>query len=140
MKFGIFKAKAVFDSIQYGETTNGHPQIAVNMRMDAEGTPQDAGTFLIFSPESAPYSFARLRSLGWEGTDLTNLKGIDKNTVYVRVWQDSYDGKPQIKCEILSGGSLTLAKPLSKEAFAAKVAALTGAPVGGQGGAAKVPF
>jgi hypothetical protein len=141
MKNGIFKGRALTD-VQFGETTNGHPQLAIVMRMLAENQTQDATTFLIFSPESAPYSFDRLRALGWEGNDLTNLKGIDKNEVDVRVWTDDYQGKPQVKCEIIGGGRVTLAKPLSKEAFAAKVAALTGAPVGGAGGSRKseIPF
>ncbi len=142
MKTGIFRGKAVLESVQYGDTSNGHPQIAINMRMrvDDKGEMQDATTFLIFSQESAPYSFERLRRLGWEGSDLTNLKGIDKNEVDVRVWQDTYDGKPQIKCEIGTGGTVTLSKPTSKEAFAAKVAAITGAPVGGGGAQPKAPF
>jgi hypothetical protein len=126
MKFGIFKAHAIAGSEQYGETTNGHPQIALVFHMKVDGSTQDASTFLIFSPESAPYSYERLRACGWEGNDLTDLKGIDKNEVDLKVWQDSYEGKPQIKVEIVGGGKVTMAKPLSKEAFAAKVRAVTG--------------
>src|ERR1700682_4109146 len=142
MKFGLFKGKAVLDSVQSNETTNGYPQLAVVMRMKTEdGSTQDATTFLIFSAESAPYSFERLRALGWEGNDLRNLKGIDKNEVDVRVFSQDYQGKPQVKCEILSGGGkVTLQNPTSLDSFAAKVAALTG--VGGGSGSGKVspPF
>jgi hypothetical protein len=132
MKFGIFKARAVKDLVQYGESANGHPQMALVMRakMD-DGSVQEQTTFLIFSSDAAPYSFDRLRSLGWKGSDLTDLTGIDANEVDVRVFSEEYQGKAQIKCEIIGGGRVTLAKPMDPKSFAARVAAITGAPVAG---------
>lgn len=133
MKYGIFKSRAVLGSEQYGETSNNFPQILLTFRMkiDENGSTQEAGAFLIFSPESAPYSYERLRACGWEGNDLTDLRGIDKNEVDVRVWEESWQGKPQIKVEIMSGGGkVTMAKPLSKSDFAARVKAATGGTPG----------
>lgn len=132
MKYGIFKGRAIKDTIQYGESQGGHPQIAVVMRMRVDDSAQELTTFLIFSPESAPYSFDRLRAMGWEGNDLSNLAGIDKNEVDVRVFAEEYQGKAQVKCKIMGGGRVTLAKPMDPKTFAARVAAITGAPVGGQ--------
>lgn len=142
MKFGIFKARAVLGSEQYGDTTGGHPQIAINLRMKTEdGSVQEVTTFLIFSAPSAPYSFERLRAMGWEGNDLTSLKGIDKNEVDVRIWEENYEGKPQLKVEIMGGGRVQMSKPTSKEAFAAKVAAITGQGGGAPAaGTSKPPF
>ena len=143
MKFGFFPGRAVKESAVHGETNNGTPELVFLMRMKLEdGTTQEAPTRLYFSAEAAPFSFARLRELGWEGNDLTNLNGIDKNEVQTRLWQDTYEGKPQIKCEIGSGPGVVTQNPMSKEAFAAKVAALTGAQVAGgaQKGKASVPW
>jgi hypothetical protein len=142
MKFGIFKARAVLGTEQFGETSNGHPQLALMFRMkiDDHGSTQEASTFLIFSPESAPYSYERLRACGWEGNDLTDLKGVDKNEVDLKIWEDSYQGKPQVKVEIMGGGKVTMAKPLSKEAFAAKVKALTGGGGAPATGGSRPPF
>jgi hypothetical protein len=145
MKFGTFKARAVKGSEQYGETKNAYPQIAVTMRMDlGDGNSQDWTTYLIFSPDAAPYSFERLRALGWKGNDLSQeLVGIDANEVDVRMFSEDYNGKPQSKCEIVAGGgTVKLDKPISREAFAAKVKAISGVQgsIGGAGGSAKPPF
>jgi hypothetical protein len=138
MRVGIFPAKAVKDAIQFGETNNGTLQMAVVMRTVDE--PQESTTFLFFSPEAAPYSFDRLRSLGWKGADLNDLTGIDTNAVATRYWVEEYQGKPQNKCEIMGGSRVTLSKPMDQKSFAARVAALTGQPVGGTQKSAGVPW
>jgi len=102
--------------------------------------PQESTTFLIFSPDSAPYSFDRLRALGWKGNDLNDLTGVDTNAVATRYWVEEYQGKPQNKCEIMGGSRVTLAKPIDQKSFAARVAALTGQPVGGTQKSAGVPW
>lgn len=142
MKFGFFQGRAVKESVQFGESSKGTPELVFAMRMKVDDGTQEAPTRLYFSPDSAPFSFARLRELGWEGKDLTDLTGIDKNEVSVRVWQDTYEGKPQIKCEIGGGPGVTTNNPISKEAFAAKVAALTGVggAAGPKPGSTKVPW
>jgi hypothetical protein len=146
MKLGTFKGRAVKDTLQYGETKNAYPQIAVTMRMAIDGGTQDAVTFLIFSPDAAPYSFERLRALGWKGQDLSqDLVGIDANEVDVNVRADEYNGKTQYKCDIVAGGgTVKLDKPISREAFAAKVKAISGVQgsIGGAGagGGSRPPF
>jgi hypothetical protein len=144
MKLGTFKGRAVKGTEQYGDTKNGYPQIALTMRMAIDGGTQDGVTFLIFSPESAPYSFERLRALGWKGSDLSQeLVGIDANEVDVNVRSEEYNGKTQYKVDIVSGGgTVKLDKPISREAFAAKVKAIAGAPGGAApaGGGVRPPF
>ena len=146
MKLGTFKGRAVKGTEQYGETKNSYPQIALPMRMDiGDGNSQDAVTFLIFSPDSAPYSFERLRALGWKGNDLSQeLVGIDANEVDVNVRADQYEGKAQIKCDIVAGGgTVKLDKPISRDAFAAKVKAISGVQTGvpgAAGGGSRPPF
>lgn len=144
MKLGTFKGRVVKGTEQYGETRNGYPQIAVTMRMAIDGGTQDAVTFLIFSPDSAPYSFERLRALGWKGNDLSqDLVGIDANEVDVNVRAEEYNGKTQYRCDIVAGGgTVKLDKPISREAFAVRVKAISGAMAGSTSvaGGTKPPF
>lgn len=127
-KTGVFKAKAILESVQWGEAgENNSPQIAVDLNIKDIGR---LTTFLFFTTASAPYSFDRLRAMGWKGqsaADLHDLTGIDTNEVDVEVTEESYNGKMQTKVQILTGSSrVTLSKPVEAKAFAAKVAALLG--------------
>ena len=135
MKAGRFKGKAIPQSIQYGEAGESKTlQIAVDLTIpELERT---CTTFLYFSQAAAPYSFERLRALGWKGDDIRNLAGIDANEVDVEVRNESYQGKTQWRVEILTGpGRVTLSNTLDKEAFAARLKAVMGntAPTGGAG-------
>jgi len=135
----------VAGSEQFGETSGNWPQIALTMRMNADGETQDSTTYLIFSPDAAPYSFARLRALGWTGKDIESIAkdgvpGIDKNEVDVKIWSDTYQGKPQTKCEIMTGGTPTLAKPTDKGVFAKRVAEIMGQSTAVAKGKVEAPF
>ena len=153
---GNYKAKAVKDSIQTGETEKGVLQIAINLDVkDAEGKSiGEMTTFLYFSPESASYSYERLGLLGWKGKgpdDIDNLDGIDANEVDVIVkapeQYKANDGTMKTgtaKIEILTGGGkVTLNKPLDKNTFKARLKAVGGPATGGAPPAAagtKPPF
>lgn len=143
---GQYKARAIKQSVQLGETEKGTLQIAVDMDCkDAAGQSLGAmTTFLYFSTEAAPYSYERLRALGWKGKgpeDIDNMDGVDTNEVDVRVTQpEQYkapDGSTKMgtsKLEILTGaGQVKLAKPLDAANFKARLKALGGG--GGGGGA-----
>ena len=153
---GQYKAKGIKGSVQTGETEKGTLQIAIDMDVkDPQG--QSLGqmtTFLYFSPEAAPYSYERLRSLGWTGKgpeDIDANMDIDTNEVDVRVTQpESYkapDGTMKMgvsKLEILTGtGKVTINKPLDKATFAARLKAIGGTSspaASGGGGTPKPPF
>jgi len=106
-------------------------------------------TFLYFSPEAAPYSYERLRALGWQGKGADDvdetMAGIDTNEVDVRVTQpENYkasDGTTKMgtsKLEILTGGGkVTIAKKLDAGTFRARLKALGGG--GGSGGPPAAP-
>jgi hypothetical protein len=149
---GQYKAKGVKGSVQLGETEKGTLQIGIDLDIkdpQAKSLGQMT-TFLYFSPEAAPYSYERLRALGWKGKgpeDIDVNMDIDTNEVDVRVTQpESYkapDGTIKMgvsKLEILTGaGKVTISKPLTKETFAARLKALGGstgssAPATGGGG------
>jgi hypothetical protein len=144
MKLGTFRARAVQGSAQSGDTTNGYPQIALTMRMVIEGGTQDAVTFLIFSPDAAPYAWERLRALGFKGSEiLKEPEGIYETEVDVNVKSEVYEGKTQYKCDIVAGGgTVKLSKPTSWSEFGAKVKAITGSQgtMVGAGGGTRPPF
>lgn len=121
---GIYKGRAIAGSEQYGETSNGHEQIVIDLDLE---TGDRVSTFLVFSDKSAKYSMDRLRALGWTGTDLTNLAGIDANEVDVEVKYETYQGEEKMKVQIRTGSGVVLKDVMDankKKAFGAKYKAL----------------
>jgi hypothetical protein len=147
MKLGTFRAKAVQGSVQPGTTANGHKEIMLTMRMEIEGGTQDGITRLVFSPDAAPYSWERLRALGFKGNEINEEpKGIYDTDVNVTVKQEEYQGKTQYKVDIMAGGAAAVkhSRPISWAEFGAAVKAISGVQgsIGGAGagGSAKPPF
>jgi len=139
-KPGVYRGHGVEGSEQYGESSNGNPELLIDLVLH-ELSDRRVTTPLYFSPGAAPYSIERLRALGWEGNDLQNLKGIGKNEVAVEIKWDLFEGSWKMKVQISSGaGKFTTAKPQDKAVWAAKVGAITGAPTTNAGGGTKPPF
>lgn len=121
---GTFKAYGVEGSEQYGVTRGGTDQVVVDLKLE---TGDVVSTFLYFSDAAAPHSIKRLRALGWRGTDLSNLAGIGSEEVDVRVYWEEYEGKENMKVEIVTGGTVVLKDPLDakgKSQFAKRYANL----------------
>jgi hypothetical protein len=120
---GYYKGRAVAGSEQYGHTSNGTEQIAVDI--DAPTFNRRFTTFLYFSDAAAPYAIEKLRACGWTGSDLGNLYGIDANEIDFSVKYEVFEGKERMKVDIATGGGrITLEKPMSekdKRAFAARM-------------------
>lgn len=122
---GTYKGRAIAGTEQYGQTKHGNDQIVLDLDLLEIG--EKVSTFLVFSDKSAPYSVERLRALGWNGNDLSNLTGIDRNEVAVEVKYEMYQGDEKMKVQILTGGGVVLKDKLDdkgKKAFAARYAAL----------------
>lgn len=104
---GNYMARAIAGSEQYAPTSNGAPQIAVDMQVeggDFHGTVMTVT--LSFSGNAPEWSIKKLRMLGWRGDNLEDLRGISDNAVPVRVFDNEYNGKTFKKMEInLGGGS-----------------------------------
>lgn len=119
---GVYKGRGIGGSEQYGASSKGNDQIAVDLVLGDIG--ESVTTFLPFTDKAAQYSIERLRALGWEGDDLSNLKGIDKNEVDVEVKYETWEGKERMKVQILTGGGRVVMQQTmdaqSKKAFAAK--------------------
>jgi hypothetical protein len=128
IKAGTYKAKAVKGSEQYGESSNENKTLQIGIDMQIPALERSLTTFLYFSQAAAPYSFERLRALGWKGNDIMDLTGIEENEVEVSVRIEEYNGKPQIRCDIITGGGgkVVMQNKIDKAAFAARLAAITG--------------
>lgn len=83
---GIFKGRAVAGSAKWGRSTGGHRQIGLVVKVaQGRSAPREGIVYLIFSPDSQEYAMDRLRALGWQGNDISDLRGIDRNYVDIDV-------------------------------------------------------
>jgi hypothetical protein len=154
---GNYEGKAVKGGVQFGETNNGNLQIAINMELfDAQNNSVgEMTTFLYFSEASQVHSYERLRLLGWKGTgpdDIDKLDDIFTNKVPCRVSapeaftdKDGSKKMGQPKLEIITGGTVTLSKPVDVSTFKQRLKTLggTGSSTGSGGGTSggpKPPF
>jgi hypothetical protein len=138
-KPGIYTAKAIKGTEQYGESTNGNPELIIQLNFLELG--RAFTTVLYFSAAAIPYSIARLRALGWDGSDVSDLTGIDKNEVQAEIKYEEYEGEMKMKVQLVSGGgAFNTKKPIDPKAFAARVGAIGGLPVAQATGAPKPKF
>lgn len=112
-----------------GETDTGKEQVAVGFQI----LTQDADIPYItwhgyFTDKAADRTIESLRICGWEGDDLTNLQGLDKNEVELVIEDEEYDGKvrPKVRWVNRVGGSLALKAPLSGDKLKAFAASMRG--------------
>lgn len=108
---GYYTARGVKGSEQFGTTSNGNRQIAINLDVAELG--RELTTFLVFSEKNTPYETERLRALGWTGDD--KLTGIDANEVTVAVKYEPYQGEQKMKVQIVTGGGTVKLKDTMDE-------------------------
>lgn len=142
LKDGIYKGKGVEGGVQWGEKDNGNLELILDLMLETDDGPVKGQTFLYMTESAAPYSIERLKALGWKGesyADLHSLAGIGDKIVDVQKFSQVYEGKPQHKLQIVSGGGrFETKKPVDPKLFAARVAAIMGKGSGsGNGGASK---
>jgi hypothetical protein len=102
---------------------------------------RDVTAALSFHPNAAQYSIQRLRALGCESTDLSNLTGLDAKEVMVKIFYDDYTGTPQLKVEIQTGGGqFHVHTPVDPKVWAARVNAILGNGAAAGAKADDVPF
>ena len=145
-KAAVFEAIVVPGTVQIGES-GVKKTLTVSAMVQIPALEDTMQTYLHFSPASLQYSIEKLRVTGWEGKTIVEL-GTKWATAFtkkfqVKVYEDSYDGKTNWKCEIV-GGRVELENPMDPATFAQRIAALSGDLAPGTGGAAagggKVPF
>lgn len=100
-----------------GKTKDGKPQLGIQlMVVDGDDCAGETITYYgYFSDNAKAYTFTNLRTLGWEGDDLSNLEGITKNEVRVLVAEEEYNGAYSLKVKgIYPLGGAGLANPMSE--------------------------
>jgi hypothetical protein len=113
--------RGIAGSEQYGNSSTGNEEIWVKLTVPDLGA--EVMTRLSFSEKAASYSIERLRALGWEGDDLTDLRGIDRNDVTICLKYEVYQGKEQMRVDIVTGGRFEVQAPMddhAKRRFGAK--------------------
>jgi hypothetical protein len=130
MEDGKYRARGVTAAM--GKTEGGKPQVAVEFEfLDHPGVRLPwYGSFAetTVGQDQKPLYQITMESLyhcGWEGPDLRDLTGIDRNEVSVVVANEEYQGKtrPKIKWVNAAGGGLIKNEMASDElsGFAAKM-------------------
>lgn len=121
---GYHRARGVEGSEQYGKSKQGNDQVAIDV--DLLDLNERVTTFLPFTADAEPYSVDRLKALGWKGGD--TLAGIGENEVTAEVKYETYDGKLQMKVQIMTGGGrVVLKNPMNepeKRAFMARLSSI----------------
>jgi hypothetical protein len=112
---GTFNARGV--SAGLGFTSNGAPQVAVELKVLDEGFVGETITwFGYFTEGTHERTIESLRTLGWKGDDLDNLDGIADNDVRIVLDEEEYDGKTRLKVKwINKAGGLALKTPMTPE-------------------------
>lgn len=107
---GIFRARAVEG--QFGYTNGGKEQVAVTFLLEGG---QRLTWYGYFTEKTEERTFESLRYCGWEGTDLSDLTGIDRNEVELVVEEEEYDGKVKSKVQWVNRpSSPVMARPMDK--------------------------
>jgi len=145
-EIAVFKAKALKPGPngaphEYGRRPNGNLELLVQLNIVEIGLVRT--TPLYFSKDAEVYSWERLRALGMKGDNIADLTGIDTNEVDVEARCESYEGKVNVKWQILTGGgTFKTANPISPAEFSALLRAQGGGGggAGGAGGVEPPPF
>jgi hypothetical protein len=129
---GVFKGRGVAGTVKYGKSSGGFDQVGVVLRVAQGGGQSREGTvYIVLTDDTIDWAIERLRCLGWKGTDIRKLDGIDRNYVDVEV---SYreveeraggDMKDQLQLDILVPARVIMKKEMTKtelDSFADRIA------------------
>lgn len=96
-----YKAHAVPGSMQFGQSSKGNDQIAIDLLLSSG---QTVTAFLSFSEAARPYSEDRLVALGWAGVGNALDEAELTREVEVDISYRDYQGKQQMAVDIVTGG------------------------------------
>ena len=115
MQEGRFKARAC--SWGLGYTSTGKEQVAVELKLTEEVFTGERITWYgYFTEGTQERTFESLRALGWEGDDLSNLTGLDKNEVSIVVQGEEYQGRTSLKVKFINPlGGLALKETMTPD-------------------------
>ena len=120
---GTYAARAV--SAGLGETRAGKPQIAVEFDTGVDGR---ITWFGYFTDKSQERTLQSLRYCGWDGSDLTDMSGIDSNDVELVIEHETYEGKTRARVQWVNKiGGIGLKSKMAPDKAAAFAAQTKGA-------------
>ncbi len=125
MQRGTYRAKAT--NAQLAFTDGGKEQVAVEFEITSPG--QCFGEMITwygyFTDKTTERTIKGLRTCGWQGSDLSDLRGVSDNEVSIVIDEEEYQGKSRFKVQwvnALGGGGPK--KPMTDteaRAFAARM-------------------
>lgn len=130
---GTYQARAISGAL--GCADNGTEQIAVAMEItsDCQSRGEQVTWYGYFTDKTAERTLKVLRKMGWSTDDLTDLTGIDANEVQLRIKEEEYQGKMQMKVDIFANDGPVLKNQMSPEQARAFAARMKGAAVVSRG-------
>lgn len=134
MDDGRYVARACAGALGY--TSKQKPQIAIDLEItQGESAGQHVTWYGYFSDAAHERTFAALRTLGWEGDDLSDLTGIDKNEVSITLKSEEYEGKWTQKVAWINPlGGLVLKDRMDASQLKAFAASMRGAAIASRSG------
>jgi hypothetical protein len=130
-KTGVFKARGVAGTVKYGKSTGGFDQVGIVLRVaQGQGQSREGTCYIVLTDDTIDWALERLRCLGWKGTDIRKLDGIDQNYVDVEVSYREVEAagdatKDQLQLDILVPARVLMKKEMTKtelDSFADRVA------------------
>lgn len=118
-------------SAALGTADTGTEQVAVELVVTSgEHQGKRMTWFGFFTEKTTERTLESLRHLGWQGDDLSDLTGIDRNDITFVVEAEEYKGemKPKVRW-INAPGGMALKAPMGPEAAKAFAAKMKGAVV-----------
>lgn len=102
-----FKYRARAKEWSLGYASTGTPQVAVYFEFLDEGVGGGITWFGFLSEKALESTVRGLRNCGWEGDELADLTGLDKNEVELVVEMEEYNGqtRPKVRWVNRAGGA-----------------------------------
>lgn len=114
---GYHRARAVEWAL--GKTEKGNRHVAVRFEtFNDQGQPGEQITWYgYFTEKTEERTLESLQHCGWEGDDITDLSGVERNEVQLVVEHDEYEGKVRAKVAWVNkpgGGGISIKAPLDE--------------------------
>jgi hypothetical protein len=113
---GNYRARAI--DHQFGFAEKGTEQIVVTFEITEEGDfrGHTIAWFGFFTEATSERTVQALRTCGWEGDELSELVGLDRNEVVLVIDHEEYNGKTQARVKWvnrLGSGRIELKKKMT---------------------------
>lgn len=121
---GTYRARATQGVL--GESKSGKEQVVVQFELlEPDYANQTISWYGFFTDATCERTFESLRIMGWQGTNLDDLTGVDANEVSLVIENEEWEGKTRAKVRWVNAvGGMGLLAPLAPDkakAFAARM-------------------